>query len=166
MDTFASESPLKHPSGNVRPTFGYICLEFRKDKDLSRTGISIGSEEMALVKLIECLEEVKDQGLMQDLNLLRKICKGKKWGAWVAQSVERLTRYLGSGHDFRVYEIKPLVRLCAEILSLLLCPSTARMLSLSFKINIYTLKKNKAKSYYLRRLTYFTCQIQSRLLYG
>lgn len=47
LDTFAFKSLLKHPSGNVRPTFRYICLEFRKDKDLARPGISIGREEMA-----------------------------------------------------------------------------------------------------------------------
>lgn len=63
---------LKHPSGNVRSTFGCICLEFRKDKGLARTDASILSEETAGMRLLECLKEVKDPGWMQDLNSLKE----------------------------------------------------------------------------------------------
>ena len=36
------------------------------------------------------------------------------WGAWVAQSVERLTLGFSSGHDLTVYELEPCVGLGAE----------------------------------------------------
>ena len=60
-------------------------------------------------------------------------------GAWVAQSVKRLT--LGSGHDLAVSEFESRVGVCADssepgacfrfCVSLSLCPSPARALSLS-----------------------------------
>ena len=58
LDTLVFERPLKYPSGNVKPTFGYICLWLGKVKYLARTGISRVSEEMHEWNLIECLKEV------------------------------------------------------------------------------------------------------------
>ena len=37
----------------------------------------------------------------------------KIWGAWVAQSVERLSNF-GSGHDLTVHEFEPCMGLCAD----------------------------------------------------
>ena len=58
--------------------------------------------------------------------------------AWVAQLVKHLTLDFGSGHDLRVHEIEPHIRLCTDStepawdsLSLSLCPSPAYSLSLS-----------------------------------
>ena len=53
-------------------------------------------------------------------------------GAWVAQSVKRLTLDLSSGHNLMVRAFKPHIGLCADsmesawdALSLSLCPSPA-----------------------------------------
>ena len=60
----------------------------------------------------------------------------------MAQSVKRLTLDFGSGHDLKVHEIEPSVRVprLEFSLSLSLCPSPAHMcaraLSLSLKINL------------------------------
>ena len=35
-------------------------------------------------------------------------------GAWVAQSIERLTLNFGLGHDLTVCEIEPCIRFCAD----------------------------------------------------
>ena len=61
-------------------------------------------------------------------------------GAWVAQSVKHLT---SSGHDLMVHQFEPCVGLCADssepgpcfgfCVSLSLCPSPARALTLSLK---------------------------------
>ena len=54
-------------------------------------------------------------------------------GAWVAQSVKRLTLDFGSSHDLTVCEFEPHVRL--GILSLSLSLPLPCSLSLSLKIN-------------------------------
>ena len=36
------------------------------------------------------------------------------WGAWVAQSIKRLTLDFGSGHDLKIHEFEPHVGLCAD----------------------------------------------------
>ena len=41
--------------------------------------------------------------------------KGKSWGVWVAQSVKHLILDFGSDHDLTVCEIKPHVRLHADL---------------------------------------------------
>ena len=61
------------------------------------------------------------------------------WGTWVAQSVRR--PHFSSGHDLEVSEFEPRIRPCADssepgacfrfCISLSLCPSPARSLSLS-----------------------------------
>ena len=73
-------------------------------------------------------------------------------GAWVAQSVERLT--LGSGHDLAVSEFESRVGVCADssepgacfrfCVSLCLCPSPAGTLSLCLSLkNKQNIEKNK-----------------------
>ena len=65
--------------------------------------------------------------------------KEPKRGAWVAQSVKRLTLDFGSGHDLTVRGFKPCMGLCADSaeaclgfsLSLSLCSSPTHSLSLS-----------------------------------
>ena len=44
------------------------------------------------------------------------ISGGKKelWGAWVVQSVKCLTLNFGLGHDLRVHDIEPRIRLCVD----------------------------------------------------
>ena len=56
-------------------------------------------------------------------------------GAWAAQSAERPTLDVSSGHELTVWEIEPRVGLCADSPSL--CPSTAllRARALSLEIN-------------------------------
>ena len=63
-------------------------------------------------------------------------------GAWVAESVKRLTLDLGSGHDLIVCEFEPRIGFCADgmepawdSVSPSLCLSCACALSLSLKIN-------------------------------
>ena len=65
------------------------------------------------------------------------VASSGSWGAWVAQTLD-----FGSGPDLTVREFQPRVWLCADSvepawdsLSLSLCPSPARALSLSLKIN-------------------------------
>ena len=62
------------------------------------------------------------------------------WGAWVAQSVKRLTLDFSSGYDLTVCEIEPSIELCADgtepawnsfSLSLSLYPSPACTFSVS-----------------------------------
>ena len=71
-------------------------------------------------------------------------------GAWVAQSVKILTLDFGSGHDLMVCELEPRIGLCtfsmepawdSLFFSLPLLHSCLHALSLSLKINKYTLKK-------------------------
>ena len=67
--------------------------------------------------------------------------KSRTWGAWVAQLVKRLG--FGSGHELTVREFEPHIGLCGDIpqpgacfgfcISLCLCPSPARALSVSLK---------------------------------
>ena len=40
--------------------------------------------------------------------------KSKLWGAWVAQSVMRLTLGLGSGHDLMVCRFESCIGLCVD----------------------------------------------------
>ena len=40
--------------------------------------------------------------------------KTMDYGAWMAQSVKRLTLHFGSCHDLTVCGIKPHIRLCTE----------------------------------------------------
>ena len=64
-------------------------------------------------------------------------------GAWMAQSVKHPTLDFGSGHDLRVREFKPHVRLCSgseltmrSLLGILsLCPFCILSLSLSLSQN-------------------------------
>ena len=72
---------------------------------------------------------------------------GSHWGAWVAQSVRRPSLGFGSGHDRRVCEFEPRIRLRADHAELawdsvsLSCSAPAllaRSLSLSLKINKQT----------------------------
>ena len=63
-------------------------------------------------------------------------------GAWVAKWVKHLTLGFGSGRDLTVREFEPRVGLCADSaepawdsLSSSLCPSPARAVALSQKIN-------------------------------
>ena len=44
----------------------------------------------------------------------KSILKFLKWGAWVAQSVKRLTLDLGLGHARRLHGIKPCFGLCTD----------------------------------------------------
>ena len=70
-----------------------------------------------------------------------KIREGR--GAWEAQSVERWTLRVGSGHDLTVGDIKALAGLQAVSeesclgfsLFLLLCPSTVHTLTLSLSLS-------------------------------
>ena len=72
------------------------------------------------------------------------------WGAWVAQSVKPPTLDFGPGHDLTILGIEPHIGLCTDSvepawdsLFLSLCPCPTCSLSLSPKINKYTLKTKK-----------------------
>ena len=60
-------------------------------------------------------------------------------GAWVAQSLKCLTLGFSSGHDLKVHEFKPGVRILLGLLSVSasLCPTVAhaRLLALSLSQN-------------------------------
>ena len=65
------------------------------------------------------------------------------WGDWVAQLVKPLTLDFGSGHDLRVHEFKPCLRLCADRVETVwdsLCIYPLLMCLLSFSL---CLKINK-----------------------
>ena len=59
------------------------------------------------------------------------------WGVWVAQSVKHQNLDFSSGHDLTIHGFEPHICQCGAFLgfslSLSLCPSPAR--SLSLKIN-------------------------------
>lgn len=69
LDTYNFEGHLKYLSGNFRATFRDIYLEFReegctKGKNLASNSVSILSEDVGLLRLMEHPEAVKDQEVM------------------------------------------------------------------------------------------------------